>query len=49
MMPKSPAQAGRITKKKFSPFDTAGNGMFSNRSMSVQAYADQAQQIKMMN
>jgi len=38
VMPKSPAMAGRISKK-FNPFETAGQTMFSNRSMSVKADA----------
>ena len=33
-MPKSPALAGRLTRK-FNPFETAGQTMFSNRSNSV--------------
>ena len=45
VMPKSPALAGRVSKK-FNPFETAGNTMFSNRSMSV---ADGPNHHKYMN
>ncbi len=50
MMPKSPANlAGRITRK-FNPFETAGQTMFSNRSVSMQPYPEQMQMLpQMMN